>query len=53
LLLDADIELTPGIIAQLFRKARDERLALVSLMAEPPMKNAHRAVIDASIYLFL
>jgi hopene-associated glycosyltransferase HpnB len=53
LLLDADIELTPGIIARLFRKARDEHLTLVSLMAEPPMKNAvERLLMPAFIFFF-
>lgn len=35
LLLDADIELAPGIVIELQRKARNENIALVSLMAEP------------------
>ena len=37
LLLDADIELMPGLIATLRTKAQQEGLAFVSLMAEPPM----------------
>ncbi len=53
LLLDADIELTPGIIAELLRKARRENLALVSLMAEPPMENfVERLLMPAFIYFF-
>jgi hypothetical protein len=55
LLLDADIELTPGIIARLnySRKRATNILTLVSLMAEPPMEECcHRAVTDASISSF-
>ena len=53
LLLDADIELTPGIIFELQRKARDEDLALVSLMAEPPMENfIERLLMPAFIFFF-
>lgn len=53
LLLDADIELTPGIIFELQRKARDENLALVSLMAEPPMDNfIERLLMPAFIFFF-
>ena len=37
LLLDADIELLPGMVATLKSKARQEKLALISIMAEPPM----------------
>ncbi len=37
LLLDADIALSPGLVATLLEKARGERLALVSLMAAPAM----------------
>ncbi len=53
LLLDADIELAPGIIFELQRKARDENLALVSLMAEPPMENfIERLLMPAFIFFF-
>lgn len=53
LLLDADIELAPGIIAELLRKARTENLALVSLMAEPPMENfIERLLMPAFIFFF-
>lgn len=53
LLLDADIELTPGIIAELYRKARHENLTLVSLMAEPPMENfIERLLMPAFIFFF-
>ncbi len=37
LLLDADIALSPGLVATLLEKARGEHLALVSLMAAPAM----------------
>ncbi len=53
LLLDADIELSPGIIAVLQQKARQENLALVSLMAKPPMGNfIERLLMPAFIYFF-
>jgi glycosyltransferase involved in cell wall biosynthesis len=52
LLLDADIELAPGIIVELQRKARTGNLALVSLMAEPPMENfIERLLMPAFIFL--
>ena len=38
LLLDADIELIPGIVPTLLEKAQKENLALVSLMAELPLQ---------------
>jgi hopene-associated glycosyltransferase HpnB len=37
LLLDADIALSPGLVATLLEKAQGEHLALVSLMAAPAM----------------
>ena len=53
LLLDADIELAPGIVPELQRKARAENLALVSLMAEPPMVNfIERLLMPAFIFFF-
>lgn len=53
LLLDADIELAPGIVAILQQKARQENLALVSLMAEPPMGNyIERLLMPAFIFFF-
>jgi len=53
LLLDADIELAPGIVIELQRKARNENIALVSLMAEPPMKNfIERLLMPAFIFFF-
>ncbi|WP_292915972.1 glycosyltransferase [Nitrosomonas sp.] len=53
LLLDADIELAPGIVTELHRKARQEKLSLVSLMAEPPMLNfIERLLMPAFIFFF-
>lgn len=53
LLLDADIELAQGIAGELQRKARAENLALVSLMAEPPMMNfIERLLMPAFIFFF-
>ena len=53
LLLDADITLTPGIVAALLKKAREENLALVSLMAEPPLHNfLERLLMPAFIFFF-
>lgn len=53
LLLDADIELTPGIIFELQQKACNENLALVSLMAKPPMNNfVERLLMPAFIFFF-
>ena len=53
LLLDADIELTPGIVAELRQKAQTENLALVSLMAEPPMDSfIERLLMPAFIFFF-
>ena len=53
LLLDADIQLAPGIVARLRQKACDENLALVSLMAEPPLKNfVERLLMPAFIFFF-
>lgn len=52
LLLDADIALTPGIIAELRRKAQDENLALVSVMAEPPMKNFIESLLMPAFIFF-
>lgn len=52
-MLDADIELAPGIVVELQQKARNENLALVSLMAEPPMKNfIERLLMPAFIFFF-
>ena len=53
LLLDADIELAPGIVAELLRKARHENLTLISLMAQPPMENSiERLLMPAFIFFF-
>lgn len=53
LLLDADIELSPGMVATLYQKARQENLALVSLMAQPPMTNfIERLLMPAFIFFF-
>ncbi|UJP05554.1 MAG: glycosyltransferase [Nitrosomonas sp.] len=53
LLLDADIELTPGIVAELRRKLRDEHLTMVSLMAQPPMESlTERLLMPAFIFFF-
>lgn len=53
LLLDADIELTPGIVVELRQKAQTENLALVSLMAKPPMDSfIERLLMPAFIFFF-
>lgn len=53
LLLDADIALSPGIIATIRKKALTENRALVSLMATPPMENAiERMLMPAFIFFF-
>lgn len=53
LLLDADIELTPGIVSELLRKAHQENLTMVSLMAQPPMENfIERLLMPAFIFFF-
>ena len=53
LLLDADIELAEGIVIELKRKAHDDNLAFVSLMAEPPMENLiERLLMPAFIFFF-
>lgn len=53
LLLDADIALSPGIIATLRKKAGAEHRSLVSLMATPPMENGiERLLMPAFIFFF-
>ncbi|MDP2225233.1 glycosyltransferase [Nitrosomonas sp.] len=53
LLLDADIELAPGIVIELQQKACNENIALVSLMAEPPMESfIERLLMPAFIFFF-
>jgi len=53
LLLDADIRLAPATVPTLLRKAKDERLALLSLMAAPAMVGFwDRWFMPAFIYFF-
>lgn len=53
LLLDADIALSPGIIATLHKKVLIEKRSLVSLMATPPMDNmVERLLMPAFIFFF-
>lgn len=53
LLLDADIALTPGLIATLRQRLRDGNLGLASLMAELPMEGFwERLLLPAFVYFF-
>ncbi|MEE9301758.1 MAG: glycosyltransferase [Alphaproteobacteria bacterium] len=53
LLLDADIELAPGLIATLRAKMKDEDLGLISLMARLRMANFWEALLmPAFVYFF-
>ena len=53
LLLDADIELAPGMLAALARQARETRAALVSIMARLHSGNAaERLLAPAFVYFF-
>lgn len=53
LLLDADIELAPGILAALLRKMRDQDLDMVSLMAFLRMQSFwERMLMPAFVYFF-
>ncbi|WP_244907576.1 glycosyltransferase [Nitrosomonas aestuarii] len=53
LLLDADIALSPGIIAALREKAETDKHTLVSLMAAPSMDNTiERLLMPAFIFFF-
>ncbi len=53
LLLDADIRLAPDMIAALQGKAREEGLALVSVLAEPCWSGlAARLLLPAFVYFF-
>lgn len=53
LLLDADIELAPGILAALLQKLETESLDLVSIMAHLRMKTfAEKLLIPSFIYFF-
>lgn len=53
LLLDADIALAPGILATLLKKAREENLTLLSLMAAPPLcRFFERLLMPAFVFFF-
>lgn len=53
LLLDADVELAPGLLPALRRQMRDQRAALASLMVELPMAGFwERVLIPAFVYFF-
>jgi hopene-associated glycosyltransferase HpnB len=53
LLVDADIELRPGLVAALLTKMRSERRQLVSLMAVLQMTSAwEKLLIPAYVYFF-
>src|SRR5690606_8788080 len=53
LLLDADITLTPGILAALLQKIEQENLSLISLMAKlPAQRFFERLLIPAFIFFF-
>jgi hopene-associated glycosyltransferase HpnB len=53
LLIDADIELLPGIVASVQNKMKDERLQFVSLMAMPHMRIFwERQLMPAFVYFF-
>lgn len=53
LLLDADIVLKPGLIAALLKKARDDNLTMVSLMARLKMQTVwEKLLLPAFIFFF-
>ena len=53
LLLDADVALSPGMIATLRRELHERRLGLISLMAALPMAGFwERALLPAFVYFF-
>jgi hopene-associated glycosyltransferase HpnB len=53
LLLDADIQLMPGLVSALKDKLRRNSLSLVSLMVELPMKNRwERLLMPAFVFFF-
>lgn len=53
LLLDADITLAPGTIAALLKKAHQEKLAFVSLMAAPSLHRfIERLLMPAFVFFF-
>lgn len=53
LLIDADIELKPGILKSMLKKMKDEDLSFLSLMAHLQMKSLwEKILIPAFIYFF-
>jgi len=53
LLLDADIELQPGVIQAILKKMREDECSMVSLMAAPNMSGVpERALMPAFVYFF-
>ncbi len=53
LLLDADIELAPGVLGRLLDKAREENLHLVSLLAAPHLSDFwEKLLMPAFVYFF-
>jgi hopene-associated glycosyltransferase HpnB len=53
LLLDADIEIQPGMLKALKRKLLDEKLALVSIMAQLRMESFwEKLLVPAFVYFF-
>lgn len=53
LLLDADIRLAPGVLAEMLRRVKHEKLDLLSVMAELPMRSPwEKLLIPAFIYFF-
>ena len=53
LLLDADIELEPGMLETIKRKLIDENLALVSIMAQLRMESFwEKLLVPAFVYFF-
>jgi len=53
LLIDADIELQPGIVQQLYRKLKEDHLHFVSLMAQLRMVSFwERLLMPAFVYFF-
>jgi len=53
LLLDADINLSPGILSTLLNKAQQENLSLLSVMAQLPVQRfPERLLVPAFIFFF-
>lgn len=53
MLLDADVEIAPGLVKTLLRKARNDQRQFVSLMAEPPMYDFwEKLLMPAFVYFF-